>query len=115
MITEQAFKTIYDDFLESGLSVRSYCTNQGMSEAKFYYWQKKMKSQLPGQEGFVPLVFENNHFNSRPTQSISRRALPEAGTANGAIYEITYPNGVMIKLGSNADLEMIRSLLLLTR
>jgi len=45
MITEQAFKTIYDDFLESGLSVRSYCTNQGMSEAKFYYWQKKLRKE----------------------------------------------------------------------
>ena len=115
MITKQTFKAIYDDFLESGLSVRSYCTNQGMSEAKFYYWQKKMKDQLPGQEGFVPLVFENNHFNPRPTKSISRRTLPEAGTVHGALYEITYPNGVMLKLGGDADIEMIRSLLLLTR
>ena len=115
MITEQAFKAIYDDFLESGLSIRSYCSNQGMSEAKFYYWQKKMKGQLPGQEGFVPLIFENNHFNPRPTKSISRRALPEAGSAKGAFCEITYPNGVMLKLGGDADLEMIRSLLLLAR
>jgi hypothetical protein len=36
MITEQASMTIYDDFQESGLSVRSYCTNQGMNEANRY-------------------------------------------------------------------------------
>jgi len=86
-----------------------------MSEAKFFYWQKKIKGQLPGQEGFVPLVFENNHFNPRPTKPVSRRALPESVTAKEAFCEITYPNGVMLKLGVDADLEMIRSLLLLAR
>lgn len=115
MITEQAFMTIYDDYLESGLSVRSYCTNQGMNEAKFYYWQRKLKNQLPGQKGFVPLIFEKDRFDPRPIKSVSRRALPETGTTKGAFFEITYPNGVMLKLGEDADLEMIRSLLLLAR
>ncbi|MDD2391231.1 MAG: hypothetical protein PHP23_16085 [Desulfobacterales bacterium] len=115
MITEQAFMTIYDDFLESGLSVRSYCTNQGMNEAKFFYWQRKLKNKLPGQKGFVPLVFENDRFDPRPTKSMSRHAFPEAGTTKGSFFEITYPNGVMLKLSEDADLEMIRSLLLLAR
>lgn len=115
MITEQAFMTIYDDFLESGLSVRSYCTNQGMNEAKFYYWQRKLKNQLPGQQGFVPLIFEKDRFDPRPTKAVSRRALPETGTLKETFYEITYPNGTQLKLGGNADLELIRSLLMLTR
>jgi hypothetical protein len=115
MVTENTFKAIYDDFLESGLSVRSYCTNQGMNEAKFYYWQRKLKHQLPGQKGFVPLIFEKDRFDPLPTKSMSRRALPEAGATKGAFFEITYPNGVMLKLGGDADLEMIRSLLLLAR
>lgn len=115
MITEQAFKTIYEDFLESGLSIRSYCSNQGMNEAKFYYWQRKLKSQLPGQKGFIPLIFEKDRFDPRPTKPVSRRALPEADTAKGAFFEITYPNGVMLRLGEEADLEMIRSLLLMAR
>jgi len=115
MITEEAFKTIYDDFLESGLSIRSYCSNQGMNEAKFYYWQRKMKHQLPGQQGFVPLLFEKDRFDPRPTKSVSRRALPAAGSTREAFFEITYPNWVLLKLGEDADLEMIRSLLLLAR
>jgi len=115
MITEQAFLTIYDDFQESGLSVRSYCTNQGMNEAKFYYWQRKLRNQLPGRKGFVPLVFDKDRFDPRPTKPLSRRALPEVRTAKGAFFEITYPNGVMLKLGEDADLEMLRSLLLLAR
>jgi hypothetical protein len=115
MITEQAFKAIYDDFLESGLSVRSYCSNQGMNEAKFFYWQRKLKNQLPGQTGFVPLVFEKDRFDPRPTKSVSRRTLTEPGTGKGSFYEITYPNGVMLKLREDADLELIRCLLLLAR
>ncbi len=115
MITEQAFMTIYEDFLESGLSIRSYCSNQGMNEAKFYYWQRKLKNQLPGKKEFVPLLFEGNRFNPHPTKSRSRRALPAGDAEKGRFLEITYPNGVMLRLGEEAELEMIRSLLMLTR
>jgi hypothetical protein len=115
MVTTQAFKAIYDDFLESGLSVRSYCSNQEMNEAKFYYWQRKLKNQLPGQRGFVPLVFDKDRFDQRPHKPSSRTALPESFPEKGTFCEITYPNGVILKLHGDADLETVRSFLLLAR
>jgi hypothetical protein len=30
-----------------------------MNEAKFYYWQNKLKGHLPPKRGFVPVIFEN--------------------------------------------------------
>ena len=47
MFNEKKFKAVYADFLNSGLTIRDYCANQQMNEAKFYYWQNKLKGQLP--------------------------------------------------------------------
>jgi len=37
MLNEKKFRAIYDDYLVSGLTVRDYCLNQNMGEAKFFY------------------------------------------------------------------------------
>ena len=34
MLNESQFRSIYDDYLESGLTVRDFCSNQHMNEAK---------------------------------------------------------------------------------
>lgn len=45
MLNEKKFQVIYSEFLESGLTIRDYRANQQMNEAKFYYWQNKLKGQ----------------------------------------------------------------------
>ncbi|MFV0378271.1 MAG: IS66 family insertion sequence element accessory protein TnpA, partial [Mangrovibacterium sp.] len=57
MLNAQKFLSIYHDYLASGLTVRDYCANQHMNEARFYYWQNKLKDQLPPKQGFIPVVF----------------------------------------------------------
>jgi hypothetical protein len=63
MLNEKKFQAIYDDFLSSGLTAREYCSNLGMSEAKFYYWKKRLKDQGHSANGFIPLVFEQKQTN----------------------------------------------------
>lgn len=115
MLNEQAFKAIYDDFLESGLSIRSYCSNQRMNEAKFFYWQRRLKNQLPVRRGFVPIAFDHHRFDPQPSKPSTRAGIPEASPDKGALCEITYPNGVTLKLHGDTDLEKLRSLLFLAR
>jgi hypothetical protein len=67
MLNEKKFRAIYSEFLESGLTIRDYCVNQQMNEAKFYYWQNKLKGQLPPKRGFVP-VFFGDEKNVRQSQ-----------------------------------------------
>ena len=43
MLNEEKFKEIYDQYRESGLTVRDFCLNQRIGEAKFYYWQHKLR------------------------------------------------------------------------
>lgn len=116
MLKERQFLSIYDGYLESGLTVRDYCANQHMKESQFFYWQNKLKGQLPPKRGFVPVVFENKQVSqvSVPVQN-QPKPFPDPVAANNTIScEISYPNGVCVKLNGLTDPEMLRSLLLLT-
>ena len=117
MLQAGQFTAIYEEFLESGLTIRDFCANRQMSEAKFYYWQNKLKRQLPPKKGFVPVVFENQqvspfHF-SKPAQNQQKIFSNHAVANNPASCEISLPNGVSIKLSGIPDPEMLRTLLLL--
>ena len=118
MLNEKIFRVIYEEFLGSGLTIRDYCANQQMNEAKFYYWQNKLKGLLPPKRGFVPVIFENGRQASQvPAQE---QNLPGAhshpAVSNKAIScEISYPNGVLVKLNGLPDAQMLKSLLVLTR
>lgn len=119
MLKARQFLSIYDGFLESGLTVRDYCANQQMKESQFFYWQNKLKEQLPPKRGFVPVVFDNGKAirTSQVPESVQKRskAFPDSAAANDAIScEINYPNGVCLKLNGLTDPGILRSLLLLT-
>ena len=120
MYNEKKFHAIYDEFMASGLTIRDFCANQHMNEAKFYYWQNKLKGQLPQKSGFVPVVFENGQQgrSSRipaPVQSQSAPFPNPESTIQTISCEISYPNGVLVKLNGLPDTQMLRSLLVLTR
>jgi hypothetical protein len=108
MYNEKKFRAVYDEFLRSGLTIRGYCTSHQINEAKFYYWQHKLKGQLPPKRGFVPVVFENAKY--LPSNQVPVRNNPEAFSC-----EISYPNGVCVKLSGLPDVQILRSLLVLTR
>jgi hypothetical protein len=119
MLKERQFLSIYEGYLESGLTVRDYCTNQNMTDSMFYYWQNKLKGQLPPKRGFVPVVFDNgkeirNSPVPTPVQNRSKKFPDPVVTNNTISCEISYPNGVCLKLNGLTNPEMLRSLLLLT-
>ena len=118
MLNEKKFRAIYNEFLESGLTIRDYCVNGQMNEAKFYYWQNKLKGQLPPKRGFVPVIFENGQQVPQVPAAVQERVepYPHLAAPNKTIScEINYPNGVSVKLNGLPDVQMFRSLLVLTR
>lgn len=120
MLNASKFINLYNEYLESGLTVRGYCANQHMKESLFFYWQNKLKSQLPPKRGFIPVVFGNQQQGRTPkvstqVQNQSKTLLNPAVTNQTFSCEIVYPNGVCLKLNSPMDSEMLRSLLLLTQ
>ena len=46
--TKDDFEKVYSRYLESGLSVRDFCFNEGINESRFFYWKKRTITS-PGQ------------------------------------------------------------------
>ena len=100
MLNEKEFKAMYEDFLESGLTVRDYCLNQGMTEGKFFYWQNKLKGVLPPKNGFVPVIFRDEQHNHSPQLPANRQGhqVKRVPSATGLTCEISYPNGISVRV-----------------
>jgi hypothetical protein len=111
MINEKKFRDIYDDFLESGLTVKAFCANRQINEAKYYYWKRRLKEELSPKGGFIPMVFDSS---SRIPFAHKDRTVP-VNSDQGICCEISYPSGISIKLKQYPDLAILRSLILLTQ
>ncbi|WP_163176162.1 hypothetical protein [Bacteroides sp. 51] len=109
----QEFTDTYARFRSSGLTIRDFCSNERINEAKFYYWQKKLKSAESAPvtpSGFLPLALQ-------PCSSVNPQvdhSLLTQNTVKEAFCEIIYPNGVKLHLPANADLRLLRSLIFLS-
>jgi len=119
MLTETQFKNIYARYQSSGLTIRSFCTNEGINESKFYYWQRRLKRILPGNNniGFIPVKVEGAHglAHGEATPSNPVFSSPFTAEKRDNSFEITYPNGTRLKFTGDADYELVKSLLLLNR
>ncbi len=120
MLNEKKFRAIYDEYLSSGLTIRDYCANQQMNEAKFYYWQNKLKGQLPPKSGFVPVVFGHGHSTQQPQvtgtfQQKDPSFLSPTTVDKTISCQINYPNGVSVKLEGLSGTGVLEPLLALMR
>jgi hypothetical protein len=107
MLTEQQFSEIHSRYISSGLSIRSFCQNEGICESKFYYWKKKMKRFFPGDVscGFVALVIRDSGTGCQRVGEANHRIVDSG-------FEICYPNGTRLKFSPEGlDLSLLRSLL----
>lgn len=109
------FTSVYARFRESGLSVRDFCHNECIHEAKFYYWQKKFRdheAQEPAPSGFIPLIFPEGHSSGPTLPSTAQHGgVPSTDSS----YEILYPNGVILRLPVSIDFHRLQSLIFLSR
>lgn len=71
------------DWRSSGKNKKQYCAEKGVSSSTFYYWFSHGKATMEVSGDFVELSKINRH---------------------GAEVEITYPNGVKLKVGANLSL-----------
>ena len=99
-------RPIYQKFLESGKTVRKFCSDEGIEEGRFYHWQAKVRMEAAKGTGeFLPVSINNrggkvailgsNGFGSGNASSIQ------------PICEIVYPNGVKIRFSGNINPEAV--------
>ena len=89
---------------ESGLSVKSFCTNEGIAPSTFFYWHKKLRKESTDGR-FIPLLVRASGSTAYPASG----QMPAPGMDNTPL-EITYPNGTTLRVRQTLDLAGLRSL-----
>jgi hypothetical protein len=75
---------------ESGLPIRSWCALNGVTEASYHYWRKRLSAAAPAAQ-FI--------------------ALPFAGAQGEPVLELQTPHGYLIRLGSQAQVGWLGAVL----
>ena len=113
MLNEKKFKEIYDQYRESGLTVRDFCLNQRIGEAKFYYWQHKLRhsNNRSASGEFVPMVLTHPRQSNELSVVKNEESIVVSGQQSTEIScEIAYPNGTIVKLKGQLSGGLLRSL-----
>lgn len=111
--TKEAFQEIYARYKESRLTIAAFCSNEGISRTKFYYWLRNMRSETQEQRDFLPINIRkgSNGLSIQEKKSAPRLQMDNKEDRQ---YEICYPNGVTVKFCGPMTLEEYRTLIFLT-
>jgi transposase len=97
---------------DSGLTVREFCSNEGIASATYYYWRKKLYRK--GKKDFIPLIVKSSE--SSLTQAYNRNSKhcdyqPGKNAENDVLLELVYPNGTILRVKNDLDLVHLRALI----
>jgi hypothetical protein len=107
MLTTTKFIRLQERQKESGLSVRSFCYNEGIPPSSFYYWQKKLRKEA-NEKRFIPLVVKSA---GTALNSFIQKEAEQNQKEDNALLEITYPNGITLRIKKDLDLAGLRALI----
>lgn len=107
MIDSSKFIRLLERRKESGLSVRSFCSNEGIAPSTFYYWQKKVRNEASGKR-FIPLVVKSTGATFSP---VTQTETIQQQRGDDILLEIAYPNGITLRIKNGLDLVRLRALI----
>jgi len=109
MQKEARFKELITHQQESGLTIKEFCSNQGIATATFHYWKKKLRKK-PGRKEFIPLVIKTGSSHAPPCNNSEPGAYHPGGDSK-ALFELVFPNGTMLRIKQDLDLTHLRALI----
>ena len=114
MLNESRFKELLDRQQASGLNVRDFCFNEGMSKSSFYYWRRKLQ-KAGHSKSFIPLVIKpSSPSASRQVAKVPQPAPTTQQQDQGDLYmEIVFPTGTKLRIKNDTDLSVLKSLICL--
>ena len=107
-IIESSFRKLYQEYLESGLSVRDFCTNQNFAVSTFYNWKNKLESNATHPE-FIPLQVGNQTI-VRTDKHTEVSLANEEVTSEERKLEFTFPNGTKLQLKGHIDAALLKTI-----
>ena len=98
---------------DSGLTVREFCSNEGIAPSTFFYWKKKLQDSI-GNKDFIPLVVKSqDSSHAAPDhRSTNHRDYPASKLSDEhAKLELVFPNGTLLRIKDDLDLVHLRALI----
>jgi transposase-like protein len=109
----QQWTECLERYQKSGQTVARFCQNEGIAEASFYQWKKKLAGQPSASK--ARLIADSAREHVQPPQQQGESTLAgsrfqsvELLPVPSSVTTILLPNGIEIKLGS--DLRVIELL-----
>lgn len=97
----QFWQMVFEAHASSGLSVRQFCKNEGITEWSFYSWRRKLFGTKTKESGPDP--------EKRPApDEFIRVNLPDS---NRPVYELVFSSGSMLRMNSGADSQTLVTIL----
>lgn len=90
---------------ESGLPIRKFCQREGVSQASFFAWRRKLRQEAGEAEGRSPAKDRDGEESPR----LARVRLLE-GTGPAAV-EVVSPSGLILRVHDDAETENVRRVL----
>ena len=112
MLSETKFLDLYRRQQESGLTVRDFCSNEGIAASTFYYWQKKVKKNDTVRD-FIPLLVDPPQPVTPQSYVKSHAPVHDNKNIEDALLELVYPNGTKLRIRQDLDLGHLRTLVCL--
>ena len=102
------WRLVLESYQQSGVSVKQFCTREGISPSSFYYWQKRLigkRVQPPAEPS-----------QGEPALSEEIKAQPkflEVGAIKSlrSQLRVTFPSGICVHAGDGCDLKVLREAL----
>jgi len=94
----------------SGLTVKEFCTNEGIVPSTFYYWKKKFQGNGE-KNGFIPLIVKPSLTSLGTRNAKGRNYPPVQSEEDHVLLEVVYPNGTLLRVKKDVDLAQLRALI----
>lgn len=108
-MTEALFQDLLKRQKESGLTVRDFCTNEGIVASTYYYWLKKSKALEAQPRMFIPLIAGGDNLPVLK-RNHQKGLLPSGEYDSPVMLELVFPNGTVLKVRNQVDLPLLQKL-----
>ena len=102
---ERNWRRVLEQHRNSGVSVRAFCVMKRVSEASFYYWQRRLRNMSTA-------AAADDKIPRRRTPLVPFVPLKVQPTAAAAgVIELVHPRGHVLRLPAKFDVDSLTSIL----
>ncbi len=102
------WRSVFERHADSGLSIRRFCQENGISQSTFFARRKKLNKEPVGVKSTSPAARRDDSQAASPGTSFVAVKLPVVSeSTESAPIEVVHPLGYVVRVGSGANLDCL--------